>query len=433
MIVVIGAGIIGVTLAWRLINEGHEVALLDAAEAPSSKTSFANGGQISACDAAPWAEPSMPWLAMMWMLRRNPPFRWYPHSLNIDQIAWLIRFLRNCNQKQYQRALIDNLALSLYSRQCLFDIIGQQNSITSDHFQKRGILHLLWNRHDQIKAEAHHDVLAAFDEPVEILTPMQARDYEPILAKPPFTKLHGCLLAAQDTSSDAHLFARNLFDKALDYGLIFKPNSTVIDFDYQRRGQSHHIDAVVTTTERLQADAVILCAGVASTKLARRLNLNIPVYPIKGYSLTATSSAAEAMPIASLTDTERRLVISRLDHRRLRIAGMADLDGDHQDLRPARCKALMGGFKTLFPDLDIDDQPQFWSGLRPMTPDGLPIIGPARQGTRHFDNMFLNTGHGSLGWTLACGSATLISDLIAERKPAIELSPFALARFAASR
>ncbi len=400
-IVVLGAGVVGVTAAWYLADAGHQVTLIERRPEPGLETSFANGGQISAGHAEPWARPSVLPKVLRWLGREDAPLLFRPRA-DWAQWAWGLRFVLECLPGRFERNCRALAGLAAYSRDCLRSL-RERTGIHYDELS-RGILHFVTDRRDLEALAAHPDAKSA----AECLTiePALQHSEVPIL---------GGVYAPGDESGDAFKFTTVLARLARDRGVLFQTNTTVNGFNVTGgRVDSLHLDK-----ESIQADAYVVSLGSYSPLLLAPLGIHIPVYPLKGYSITLPLGPAEqaAAPSVSLTDEAHKIVISRLGNR-LRAAGTAELTGYDTSVNVARCAAIVRRMRQLFPQLGAVTAVENWAGLRPATPDNIPVIGKTK-----LENLYLNTGHGTLGWTLACGSGKALADLISGRQPEVEF-PF---------
>ena len=402
-ILVLGAGVVGVTSAWYLAAAGHEVTVVDRQPGAALETSFANGGQISVCHAEPWANPRAPFKALEWFGKEDAPLlfrlRWDPALL-----AWSLRFLANCPPGVTRENIRRIVTLALYSRQRL-QALRQQEGLEYDQLTK-GILHI-YTQAEEFEAACHAAALMRqFGLDRE---PVDAQDcvaIEPALAAVK-SRLAGGDFTASDESGDAHRFTCLLAEKAAARGVAFRYQTPV----EQIAVAGGQVAGVVAGGDLLLADAYVVALGSYSPLLLKPAGISIPVYPGKGYSATIPLSPDSVAPTVSLIDDERKIVMSRLGNR-LRVAGTAEFNGYNLDLTPVRCQALLLRALELFPDLAPAGDPLYWCGLRPVTPSNVPLIGRTR-----LPNLWLNTGHGTLGWTLSCGSAAALADLISGKRP----------------
>lgn len=420
-IVVVGAGIIGVTTAYELATRGHEVTLLDGRTGAGLETSYANGGQLSASEVAPWAGPEVPWLVLRWLGRADAPFR-LKLKADTEQWTWLLRFLMRCRASARAERVLPNLAIAQLSLRRMDEIANQLNNDPIQYDEKRaGILQIFRHASSLRHATSSIDVMAQVGLEQKVLSPRECVELEPALEHSVANgNVAGGVFCASDRSGDAHAYTKQLAERAQKLGVAFVSGAEVIGFDEQ----GDRITGVRTRAWSFSADAVVLAAGVQTARLARLGGVRIPVYPLKGYSVTLPIDELNA-PHVSLTDEARKVVVSRLGNR-LRIAGTAEVSGYDQTLEMRRAKSVLDATLDIFPQMEpASDKAEYWTGLRPMSSDGSPILGQAGR----FKNLYLNTGHGSLGWTMATGSAVGLAQLISDETPQLDLSPFNIKRF----
>ena len=413
-ILVLGAGVVGTASAWYLRAAGHEVSVVDRQSAAGLETSFANGGQISVSHAEPWANPHVLPRLIKWLGRDDAPLRWRWRA-DMAQWLWGLRFLRECLPGRTEANIAAIVRLALYSRQQL-QHLRQQLNLEYDQLQ-RGILHIYTNPEELARAVEAGRIMARYGLERQVLDTAGCLAIEPAL-QACAEQLLGGDYTASDESGDAHRFTQALAAQAANAGVDFL-FETKIERIATAGGRIAGIVANNATTgpALLTADAYVMALGSYSPQLLQQVGLRLPVYPAKGYSATLNLAEGALAPTVSLTDDEYKLVFSRLGQR-LRIAGTAEFNGYNLELDPIRCQALMQRTRQLFPQLAIVGEPQFWCGLRPATPSNVPFIGRSR-----LPNLWLNTGHGTLGWTMACGSAAALADLM-DGKPPNPAFPF---------
>ena len=414
-IVVLGAGVIGVTTAYHLLRDGHQVTLIDRQPGPGLETSFANGGQISASHATPWSNPSVPRQFLSWLGRADAPLAIH---FGTDPALWrfLFRFLANCREGPSKANAAIALRLALYNRGLLADIRAQ----TGVEFaaEDRGILHLYRSEREMRRAMGAADHLRRGGLEIEDLNAAACVALEPAL-EPRRSTLAGGLFSPGDLSGDAHAFTHGLAQYCADAGVQFELENPITRLAHS----GGRITGVMTQRGVITAERYVLALGSYSPVMLEPLGIRIPVYPAKGYSATVPIANAKGAPRISVTDDQHKIVIARLGDK-LRIAGTAEFNGYNTDLDPRRARATLDAGAALFPDaLDLEAA-EFWAGLRPLTPDGVPVIGRTP-----FSNLILNTGHGTLGWTLACASGRIAADLAADREPEHDISGLGLERF----
>ncbi|MFA7270508.1 MAG: D-amino acid dehydrogenase [Sterolibacterium sp.] len=405
-VVVLGAGVVGVASAWYLAEAGHEVIVIDRQPAAAQETSFANGGQISVSHAEPWANPAAPLKVLEWLGREDAPLLWRWRA-DLRQWLWGLRFLRECTPAKTRANIAAILRLALYSRASL-QSLRQASGIAYDHLE-RGILHLYFDEREFDHAIRQAALMREHGCERLVRSAAECRQLEPALAQCTL-ELVGGTFTAGDESGDACKFTQALALLCAQRGVSFRYNLPIEGL-LQKHGR---IDGVrLHGGEVLRADAYVVALGSYTPLLLRPLGISLALLPGKGYSATLPLDAKSIAPTVSLIDDQHKLVFSRLGNR-LRVAGTAEFAGYDTSLNSVRCQALLKRALSLFPNAGESDQVEFWAGLRPVTPNNVPLIGATR-----FANLYLNTGHGTLGWTMACGSGRLLADLVSGREPEI--------------
>jgi D-amino-acid dehydrogenase len=420
-VLVLGSGVIGVTSAFYLAQKGFEVTVIDRQPDVGLETSFANAGQISPGYSAPWAAPGVPMKALKWLFQRHAPLAIKP-DMSLWQFQWTLKLLQNCTAMRYDMNKERMVRLAEYSRDCLAELRAE----TGISYEGRTLGTLqVFRTQKQLDAEAKDiAVLQRLGVPFEQLDPDACALVEPGLTKVKHQLLGGLRLTGDETG-DCQLFTTNLAEKAKALGVKFMQNVSIVRLLTANQKITGVEISTLEGKQVLQADQYVVALGSYSRALMQNLGLHIPVYPVKGYSLTVPVINSAAAPISTVMDETYKVAITRFDNR-IRVGGMAELAGFDLSLNPRRRETLEMVLNGLFPDAGDVKQAEFWTGLRPMTPDGTPIIG---QATHSFDNVWLNTGHGTLGWTMACGSAQVLADLVAQHQPAIASEDFNLSRY----
>ncbi|AOJ64749.1 amino acid dehydrogenase [Burkholderia ubonensis] len=416
-VAILGSGVVGVTNAYYLARAGHEVTVIDRAQGPALETSFANAGQISPGYASPWAAPGVPLKAIKWMFQKHAPL-----AIRLDgsafQLQWMWQMLQNCSKARYAVNKGRMVRLAEYSRECLQSLRAE----TGIQYEGRmgGTLQVF--RTQQQLDGAAKDIAVLRDEnvPFELLTPADLFKAEPALAAVSH-KLTGGLRLPNDETGDCHKFTTRLAAMAEDIGVEFRYNTPIDALSVR----DNRIVGVHCGHEFVQADAYVVALGSHSTKLLGNL-FKIPVYPLKGYSITVPIENGDAAPVSTVLDETYKIAITRFDDR-IRVGGMAEIVGYDKTLKPARRETLEMCVNDLFPHGGDTSKATFWTGLRPMTPDGTPIVGRTP-----LPNLFLNTGHGTLGWTMSCGAGQLLADLMSGREPAIQADDLSVHRYIGS-
>jgi D-amino-acid dehydrogenase len=411
-VVILGAGVTGVAAAWYLNRAGHEVTVVERQSAAGMETSFANGGQISVSHAEPWANPDAPAKVLKWLMREDAPLLF---RLRADpaQWRWGLKFLRECTPARTRHNIRQLVNLGLYSRQCL-RALRAETGIAYDHLS-RGILHFYTSAREFDQAQAAAHAMREFGCELDMKTPDECVSIEPALAHVR-DRLAGGSFTTGDESGDAHKFTQALAALAESRGVRFAYETTVEGLDLEDGRIARVRVAGPAGPATMTSDAWLLCMGSFSPRMASTLGIRLDIYPAKGYSVTLPVADAAKAHSVSLTDDEYKLVFSRLGDR-LRIAGTAELNGYNLDLNPVRCQAILRRAEDLFPGAGDASRAQFWTGLRPATPSNVPYIGRSR-----IANLYFNTGHGTLGWTHACGSGRAVADIISGRVPEVDFA-----------
>nr|WP_246820794.1 D-amino acid dehydrogenase [Bradyrhizobium iriomotense] len=412
---ILGSGVIGVTSAYYLARAGHDVTVVDRQPEPALETSFANAGEVSPGYSSPWAGPGVPVKAVKWLLMKHGPLVIRP-KLDPVMWVWLLKMLRNCTSERYAVNKSRMIPIAEYSRDCLRDLrrdIGIQYDERS-----QGTLQL-FRYQSQLDGTAEDiAVLKQYGVPFEVLSREGCIAVEPALGGVK-EKFAGGLRLPQDETGDCHMFTQALAKHAQALGVRFMFNTGIdrIVTDGAR------VSGVATSAGLLQADAYVLALGSWSPRLVAPLGMSLPVYPVKGYSITVPIKDASGAPESTVMDESYKVAITRLGNR-IRVGGTAEISGYSSKLYDARRATLDHSLTDLFPRGGDLSKATFWSGLRPMTPDGPPVIGPT-----HYANLHLNTGHGTLGWTMSCGSGRVLADMLSGKKPDIDVSALSVDRY----
>lgn len=416
-VIVLGSGIVGTASAWFLHKAGHEVTVLERQPGMALETSFANGCQISVSHAEPWANPHTLLKVLKWLGREDAPllFRLRPELL---QWKWCLQFLRECMPARIADNIRQIVSIAEYSRQTL-QTVRAETGIDYDCLT-RGILHFYTDQREFDKSIAAAMLMSELGCLRKTVSTDEIVKLEPALAGMR-DKIVGGDFTATDESGDVYKFTCGLASKAAEVGVQFQFNTTVTRLLSDGGGARPQITAVEVIDangqhRKLQADAFVVALGSFSAPLLKPLGIDLMIYPGKGYSATYPIIDAQAAPTVSLTDDGHKLVLSRLGDR-LRVAGTCELNGYSRELNAARCDAITRRVHTLFPSACDYDNPTYWTGLRPLTPSNVPYIGKTK-----FGNLFLNTGHGTLGWTMGCGSGRAIAEIVSGRQPEIDFT-----------
>ena len=423
-VVVLGSGVIGTTTAYYLARAGADVTVIDRQAGPALETSFANAGQVSPGYSTPWAAPGIPLKALKWLFQRHAPLRVRPDG-TLFQLRWLAAMLRQCSPAHYALNKERLMRVANYSRDCLRELRAE----TGIAYEQRtaGTLQLFRSPAQLDAVGRDTAVLRELGVPHEVLDRAGVLRVEPGLAGAR-ERFVGGLRLPDDETGDCHLFTTALAQRAQELGVRFR-NGTHVSRLCVEAGEVVGVELAPlqagAPVEVLRADHIVLALGSHSRALLAPLGLELPVYPVKGYSLTMPIADAGAVPHSTVLDETYKIALTRFDDR-LRVGGMAELGGFDLRLDPARRATLEKVVRELFPGGDLS-RAQFWTGLRPMTPDSTPVIGASPLRGLH-----LNTGHGTLGWTMACGSGRLMADLLTGRPGAIRSDDLGLARYGSS-
>jgi D-amino-acid dehydrogenase len=414
-VLVLGGGVIGVSTAYYLAKAGHEVSVVERQAGVALETSFANAGEVSPGYSSPWAGPGVPLKAIKWLLMQHRPLVVWP-MLDPAMWAWSLRMLRNCTAARYEINKSRMLRLAEYSRDCLRALRAD----TGIHYDERskGTLQLFRTQHQLDATAKDVAVLQRFKIPFELLDNAGCIVHEPALARVR-EKFVGGLRLPGDETGDCHQFARNLAQLAEAKGAKFLFNTRIERIAHA----GGRVSVVHTSAGEMRADAYVVCLASYTPLMLKPLGIRLPVYPVKGYSITLPIVDAAGAPESTVMDETFKVAATRLGDR-IRVGGTAELAGYNLKLREARRDTLDHVVSDLFPDGGDLGQALFWTGLRPMTPDGTPVVGPTP-----YSNLFLNTGHGTLGWTMAAGSGRLLADIVSGREPEIDTKGLTLARY----
>lgn len=414
-VLVLGAGVIGATTAYWLARDGHEVTVLDRQAGPGLETSFANGGQVSAGHAVPWAGPGTPLQVLKWLGRTDAPLLFH-FRFDAAMWRWCFRFLRECTDTRARVNLQRTLRVADYSRRRLTAFRAESG--IEYGARTAGILHFYRDAAALDQAHREAEIMRGHGLDLVALDVADMVRMEPAFAATADT-LAGGLHCPTDESGDCYAFTAAIAKKAEALGVRFETGVTVRRLE----AQGGRITAVETSKGRFSAERYVMSLGSYSPLLLAPVGIRLPVYPAKGYSVTLPLSAPGKAPTVSLTDAEKKLVYSRLGDT-LRIAGTAELAGYDTTMNTPRARSILDAALEQFPECGIGADATLWTGLRPTTPDSVPVIGRTP-----LDNLLLNTGHGMLGWTMAVGSACIVADLIAGRTPEISLDGLGMERF----
>ncbi len=412
-VVVMGAGLAGVTAAYELMRDGHEVTVLERLEGPALFTSYANAGLVAPGHAYAWASPRAPRILLKSLFDKSQALRFRP-SADPRLWAWTLAFLRNCTAERARINTKRKVRLCRYSQSCLQETTAREGLAYDG--QTGGLLYLYRSQESFERGALNSAILAEEGLDLRTLSPDEAAAQDPALA-PVRERFAGALFCASDESGDARLFTEALSERCREGGVIFEYGVEVQGFE--KDGQA--IAAAKTDRGSFPADAFVLALGVMSPRFARTLEARLPIYPIKGYSVTFPIAGRNNAPRLGGVDEDNLMAYCRFGDR-LRVTATAEFAGYDTAHKPSDYAPMLRAVKELFPEAADFAQPDYWAGLRPMTPEGTPLLGPTR-----YRNLYVNCGHGHMGWTMASGTGRITADLIAGRKPAIDLDGLLLA------
>jgi D-amino-acid dehydrogenase len=414
-VLVLGSGVIGTSVAYYLARAGHEVEVVDRQSGPAMETSFANAGEVSPGYSAPWAGPGVPIKAIKWMLMHHSPLVIWP-LLDPAMWRWGARMLANCTARAYAVNKSRMVPIAEYSRDCLKALRAETGMAYDDRAQ--GTLQLFRTQKQLDGIGGDVDVLRQYGVPFEVLDREGFCRVEPALQLTRH-KFVGALRLPGDETGDCFVFTNRLAEMARSLGVSFRFDTRIRSL--QAGGGA--LTGVFTDAGLLRADRYVLALGSYSPLLLKPVGIDIPVYPVKGYSITVPITDPAGAPESTIMDETHKVAVTRLGER-IRVGGTAELAGYSLRLREARRATLEHVVTDLFPRGGDVARASFWCGLRPMTPDGTPIVGPTP-----LQNLLLATGHGTLGWTMAAGTARVIADLVSGREPEIDVSGLSVARY----
>jgi D-amino-acid dehydrogenase len=414
-IAILGSGVIGTTAAYYLASAGHDVTVLDRQSGPALETSYANAGEVSPGYSAPWAGPGVPLKAIKWLLMHHSPLVIKP-MLDAAMWRWGASMLRNCTQARYRINKARMVRLAEYSRDCLVEL-REQTGIRYDD-RALGTLQLFRTQKQLDGTAKDIEILRQYGVPFQLLDRAGYLQYEPALAEVQH-KFVGALRLPGDETGDCFMFTNALAKLVEARGVKFRFGTHV----RQIQGDVHGVSAIETAEGPVVADRYLVALGSYSTEMLRPLGIRIPVYPVKGYSITVPITDAARAPESTIMDETHKVAVTRLGDR-IRVGGTAQLSGFDLQLDQARRRTLEFVVSDLFPHGGDVSRAEFWAGLRPMTPDGTPIVGPTR-----VPNLWLATGHGTLGWTMAAGTGRLLADWMTGRKTEIDTEGLSIARY----
>ena len=418
-VVVLGAGIIGTTSAYFLAKQGHEVTVIDRQDSVSMETSHANAGCLSYGFTSPWASPGLPFSVLKWVLTGRSPLIINP-NMSVETVKFLYRMYKNCNSRSYEINKSRMLRVANYSQKALLEIETDFDLYYEQ--KKQGSLQLFWDSKEIEKTQKDIAILNKFNINSQLLSAEECVKIEPGLQYVK-NKLAGGIQFMDDFTGNCYLFSTEVYKKCVEMGVNFEFNTEIKSLQIS----NDKIASVSTDCSEIKADCYSVSLGSYSTKILSKIGIEIPIYPVKGYSITLPVLSNKDAPQSTIMDEKNKIAITRLGDR-IRVAGMAHLTDFDKNLRTKSLDSLMSGLELLFPkSYESSKETNFWTGFRPSTPDGTPIIGPTP-----FNNLFLNTGHGTLGWTMSAGSGKLLANLVSGIDPEISTEGIDMSRYSFS-
>lgn len=415
-VLVLGAGVVGVTSAWYLAKAGHEVTVVDRQVDVALETSYANAGQISPGYSAPWAGPGIPLKAMKWLMQDLAPFMISGKELDAKTLSWMTKMVSNCTEKAYHTNKGRMMRLAEYSRDCFIDL---RNELDIHYDQRAQGTLQLFRTDKQVEASKKDiSVLQECGVDFQVLDTAGCIGYEPALANVK-DKIVGGLRLPGDETGDCYKFTLSLADECKKLGVKFQMKTDILTINEE----GGEIVSVSTSAGKLTADAYVVALGSYSTPVLSKIDIKVPVYPIKGYSLTLPILDTDKAPVSTVMDETYKVAVTRFDDR-IRVGGTAEIASYNKELYEKRRANVEFVVSDLFPGGGDIEKAEFWTGLRPMTPDGTPILGETK-----YSNLFLNTGHGTLGWTMSLGSGKYLADVISQRQTDIDPDGLSVARY----
>lgn len=415
-VLVMGSGVIGVTTAWYLAKAGNEVTVVDRLDTPATETSYANAGMLSFDYSTPWGAPGVPLKAIKWMLQDISPLYFNVREFDLNTIRWMLKMLGQCSARAFDVNKERMLRVARYSAQC-FHELNQELTLDYD-MRMKGTLEVFRSQKEMDAAAGDVAVLERCHVPHEMVDVDECIRHEPALANVR-EKIVGGLYLPGDGTGDCYKFTNALAEECRKLGVSFMMNTEIQSIETDRG----RVTSVKTSAGELKADKYVVALGTYAPLLLRRIGINLPIYPLKGYSLTMPIIDESKAPVSTVMDQKYKVAVTRFDDR-IRVGGIAEITNYNKDLNPKRRGAIEFSVRDLFPGAGDVDHAEFWTGLRPMTPDSVPILGETP-----YDNLILNSGHGTLGWTMSLGSSRFVADIVNGKKPDISPDGLSMARY----
>ncbi len=415
-VLVMGSGVIGVTTAWYLARAGHEVTVVDRLDTPATETSYANAGMLSFDYSTPWGAPGVPLKAVKWMLQDISPLYFSPGDLDTRALGWMLKMLGQCTAEAFEVNKERMLRVARYSAEC-FRELNRELSLDYD-MRMKGTLEVFRSHRELDAAAKDVAVLERCNVPHEMVDVATCIRHEPALANVQ-EKIVGGLYLPGDGTGDCFKFTNALANECRKLGVVFRMNTEILSIDVA----GGRVMSVTTSAGALTADKYVVALGTYAPALLDNIGIRLPIYPLKGYSLTMPILDERRAPVSTVMDQKYKVAVTRFDDR-IRVGGIAEIAGFNKALTPKRRGAIEFSVRDLFPGAGDLERAEFWTGLRPMTPDSVPILGETR-----YDNLVLNSGHGTLGWTMSLGASRFVADVVTGRTPDIDPDGLSVARY----
>lgn len=415
-VLVMGSGVIGVTTAWYLAKAGNEVTVVDRLDTPATETSYANAGMLSFDYSTPWGAPGVPLKAIKWMLQDISPLYFNVKDFDLNTIGWMLKMLGQCSERAFDVNKERMLRVARYSAQCFQEL---NSELTLDYdVRMKGTLEVFRSQKEMDAAAADVVILQRCQVPHEMVDVNACIKQEPALANVK-DKIVGGLYLPGDGTGDCYKFTNALAEECRKLGVTFMMNTEIQSIE-TARGQ---VTGVKTSAGELKADKYVVALGTYAPLLLNKIGIKLPIYPLKGYSLTMPIIDESKAPVSTVMDQKYKVAVTRFDDR-IRVGGIAEITNFNKDLNPKRRGAIEFTVRDLFPGGGDVDNAEFWTGLRPMTPDSVPILGETP-----YDNLILNSGHGTLGWTMSLGASKFVADIVNGKQPDISPDGLSMARY----
>ena len=415
-VLVLGSGVIGVTTAWYLAKAGNEVIVVDRLDSPATETSYANAGMLSFDYSTPWGAPGVPLKAIKWMMQDISPHYFDVKRFDASTISWMMKMLAQCSSEAFDVNKERMLRVARYSADC-FRELNAELDLDYD-VRMKGTLEVFRSQKELDGAASDVAILERCNVPHEMVDVQSCISHEPALANVK-DKIVGGLYLPGDGTGDCHKFTNGLAQECRKLGVQFMMGTEIHSIE-TTKGK---VSSLKTSAGELKADKYVIALGSYAPYLTRQIGINLPIYPLKGYSLTMPIIDESKAPVSTVMDQKYKVAVTRFDDR-IRVGGIAEIANFNKELNPKRRGAIEFTVRDLFPGAGDVDGAEFWTGLRPMTPDSVPILGNTQ-----YDNLVLNSGHGTLGWTMSLGASRYVADVVNGKSPDLNPEGLSMARY----